>query len=138
MVDRLTSVQRSALMSKVKGKNTLPELAVRKIVHGLGFRFSLHRRDLPGSPDVVLPRLKSAIFVHGCFWHRHANCQKASMPKTRRAYWDAKFVANVSRDAMNLRDLRKSGWRALVVWQCELKKPSKLKLRLSRFLQTRP
>jgi DNA mismatch endonuclease (patch repair protein) len=130
VVDRLTPAQRSILMSKVRGKDTLPELAVRKIVHRLGYRFRLHYRGLAGTPDLVLPKLRTVVFVHGCFWHRHEGCAKASLPKTRRAYWRSKFETNVERDEQNERRLRLEGWRVVVVWQCQLRDAAKLTRRL--------
>lgn len=126
MADRLTPERRSWLMSRVGGKNTTPEIRVRKAVHALGLRFSLHRKDLPGKPDIVLRRWKTVIFVHGCFWHRHPGCRKASMPKSRKKYWSEKFDANVERDKHNQAALEDMGWRVLVVWECETKDPEKL------------
>lgn len=131
MVDRLTPARRSWLMSRVGGKNTTPEIVVRKIAYSLGLRFSLHRKDLPGKPDVVFPKWKTAIFVHGCFWHRHGGCSKASNPKTRKKYWQEKFEANVQRDRRSVRQLRKQGWSVLTVWECETKKVERLSNRLA-------
>lgn len=119
MVDGLTPERRSWLMSRVRGKNTKPELIVRRLVHALGLRFRLHRGDLPGRPDLVLPRHKLAIFVHGCFWHRHPDCRLASTPKTRTEFWEAKFDSNVARDARNEAALRDLGWQTFTVWECE-------------------
>lgn len=118
---------RSAIMRSVKRKNTKPELIVRQLLHSLGLRFRLHRRDLPGSPDIVLPRFRSVIFVHGCFWHRHVNCRYASIPKTRQEYWLPKFSANVERDARKESQLRELGWKVVVVWGCETKEKERLK-----------
>lgn len=112
---------RSRLMSRVRAGHTAPELAVRRLLHALGHRFRLHRRDLPGTPDIVLPRYRTAIFVHGCFWHRHPGCPKASDPKTRSEFWQDKFRANVERDRRNLDQLQVLGWRTHVVWECETK-----------------
>lgn len=117
--DRLTRSQRSRLMSRVKGKNTKPELIVRSLLHRLGYRFRLHRRDLPGSPDIVLPKYRTALFVHGCFWHRHTGCPKATMPKAHAGYWEGKFAENIERDTRKEGQLAQMGWRVLVVWQCE-------------------
>ena len=100
------SVQRSRNMSAIKSKNTKPEIAVRKLLHSLGYRFRLHRKDLPGSPDIVLPKYKTVIFVHGCFWHRHANCKYASTPKTRKEFWENKFNANKIRDQKKLKEIK--------------------------------
>lgn len=118
-IDAPPTPARSALMAMVRGKDTKPELVVRSTLHAMGFRFRLHRRDLPGSPDIVLPRLRLAILVHGCFWHRHEGCRLASMPKTRKDFWGAKFEANVRRDRRNVEAIRGLGWRAEVVWECE-------------------
>lgn len=107
-------------MSRVAGKNTKPELTVRRALHALGYRFRLHRGDLPGRPDIVLPRYRSAIFVHGCFWHRHPGCKKASDPATRAEFWQNKFAANVARDERNRSDLTASRWHVFTVWECEV------------------
>lgn len=124
---------RSAVMRSVRSEDTKPELLVRRLVHGMGFRFRLHRKDLPGSPDLVLPRLKKVIFVHGCFWHQHA-CPAAARPRSRRAYWNAKLDRNVARDRRNRRLLRRSGWRVLVVWECQTRNNERLARRLAGFL----
>lgn len=121
-------------MSRVKGRNTVPELLVRSLIHRMGFRFRLHRKDLPGKPDIVFPSQKKAIFVHGCFWHRHRGCKYATDPKTRKRYWHEKFEANVARDDRTVRRLRAAGWRVMVVWQCETKEPERLLNRLAGFL----
>lgn len=125
---------RSALMSRVGGKNTKPEIAVRKLIRILGHRFRLHVRGLPGTPDIVFPAQKKAIFVHGCFWHRHPKCVRTTWPKTRSSYWAAKFDANVKRDRRNRSALRRAGWQVLVVWECETFKSDRLLPRLTRFL----
>ncbi len=122
MTDMLNRAARSALMSRIKGKNTSPERTVRSHLHAAGFRFRLHDRNLPGSPDIVLPRLRTAIFVHGCFWHRHQGCHKTTTPSTRRAFWTAKFEANVKRDARKIAELKAWGWRVVVVWECQVSK----------------
>ena len=126
MVDRLTPERRSWLMSRVKGKNTTPELRVRRAAHALGLRFRLHRSDLPGTPDLVFPKWHIAVFVHGCFWHRHKGCTKASTPKSRSDYWTKKFQQNTQRDRRNSRHLRRAGWSVLTIWECETKQASKL------------
>ncbi len=120
MADTLSKADRSALMARIRGTNTKPELLVRSALHRAGFRFRLHARRLPGRPDVVLTKHRVAIFVHGCFWHRHG-CSLASMPSTRRAFWEAKFAANVARDRRTARALRRLGWRVLTVWECSLR-----------------
>lgn len=134
MADILTTNQRSSLMAHIQGKNTKPELIVRRIVHALGYRFRLHRRDLPGSPDLVFPRLHKIIFVHGCFWHRHAECRYAYSPKSNTVFWEAKFLANVTRDRAALSKLQRLGWSVLVIWECETANHSVLTSRLSSFL----
>jgi DNA mismatch endonuclease (patch repair protein) len=131
MTDRLTPAERSALMSRVRGKDTRPELAVRRLLHGLGFRFRLHRRDLPGTPDLVLPKYNAVVMVHGCFWHGHRGCKAATVPKTRTDYWLEKIAANRRRDARDSRRLRRLGWKVVVVWQCETKNSEALQ-RLGR------
>ena len=115
------SEQRSRNMSAIKSKNTKPEIKVRKVLHSMGYRFRLHRKDLPGSPDIVLPKYKTVIFVHGCFWHRHENCKYASTPKTRQEFWEAKFRENINRDKLNQENLSSKGWKIIVVWECEIK-----------------
>ena len=126
---------RSALMGRVRGKDTVPEHAVRRAVHSLGYRFRLHRRDLPGTPDLTFPRLRKVVFVHGCFWHRHAGCSRTTTPRTRAAYWREKFEQNVERDRRNAAALRALDWEVLVVWECETFDRSGLIAKLSRFLR---
>jgi DNA mismatch endonuclease, patch repair protein len=121
MADALTSERRSWNMSRIKGRNTGPELRLRSLLHRAGFRFRLHAKQLPGSPDVVLPKFRTAIFVHGCFWHRHPGCRNATMPSTRRKFWQEKFDGNVSRDACDQAALEATGWVVLTIWECELK-----------------
>jgi DNA mismatch endonuclease (patch repair protein) len=123
--------ERSRLMARVKGKNTKPELIVRRGLHRLGYRFRLHRGDLPGRPDIVLPKYRTAIFVHGCFWHRHPGCSKASTPKTRADFWLDKFATNVARDGRNVEALEAGGWQVLIVWECETKDMAALTSRLN-------
>ena len=115
------SEQRARNMSAIKSKNTKPEIKVRKVLHSMGYRFRLHRKDLPGSPDIVLPKYKTVIFVHGCFWHRHENCKYASTPKTRQEFWEAKFRENINRDKLNQENLSSKGWKIIIVWECEIK-----------------
>ena len=128
------SEQRSRNMSAIKSKNTKPEIAVRKLLHSMGYRFRLHRKDLPGSPDIVLPKYKKVIFVHGCFWHRHQNCKYASNPKTRREFWEKKFKENIERDKKTQEKLKNLGWKTKIVWECEIKKQDKLIKKLEDFL----
>ena len=115
------SEQRSRNMSAIKSKNTKPEIKVRKILHSMGYRFRLHSKGLPGSPDIVLPKYKTLIFVHGCFWHRHENCKYASTPKTRQEFWNKKFNENINRDKINQENLSSKGWKIIIVWECEIK-----------------
>ena len=126
---------RSRIMRAVKTKDTRAELAVRRIVHGLGYRYRLHRRSLPGSPDLVFPSRRAVIFVHGCFWHQHT-CPRGRAPKTRREYWLPKLRQNRRRDSENQDNLRAMGWRALVVWECEIPFQSALEERLHAFLDS--
>lgn len=122
-------------MSRIRSLNTQPEVLVRSILHRLGYRFSLHREDLPGRPDIVLPRYKAVIFVHGCFWHRHAGCQLAYKPKSRQSFWKEKFDENVKRDRRQNSRLRNLGWRCLVVWECQIGRTESLAKRLDGFLR---
>ena len=119
MNDIVDTKCRSEMMARIRGRDTAPELAVRRIAHRMGLRFRLHRKDLPGRPDLVFPKHRLAVFVHGCFWHRHEGCRHASTPKSRIAFWTEKFAANVERDARQEAALRTLGWRVLVIWQCE-------------------
>lgn len=130
MTDIVDSERRSENMSRIKGRDTAPELAVRRIAHGLGFRFRLHRKDIPGCPDLVFPKYRLAVFVHGCFWHRHDGCQYTYMPKSRTAFWTKKFGQNVARDYRNEKALQELGWQVLVIWECETWKKEKVKQRL--------
>ena len=113
-------------MRAIKGKNTSPELAVRKALHAAGLRFRLHVRDLPGRPDIVLPRFRVALFVHGCFWHRHPGCRFATMPAANRPFWEAKLGGNVARDERQQQALRDLGWLPLTVWECESRNETRL------------
>jgi len=133
-LDPLTKEQRSERMGLVKGKNTRPEIVVRKAMWRLGFRYRLHATDVPGKPDIVLPRFRSAIFVHGCFWHRHRGCARTRLPKTRLAFWTAKFAATVARDRTVRARLARAGWRSLLIWECVSEDPRLLDRRLRRFL----
>lgn len=133
-MDRISKQRRSWNMSRIRSENTSPEKSVRSALHRIGLRFRLHQRKLKGRPDIVLPRFHTVIFVHGCFWHRHPGCRLAYVPKTRIAFWQKKFDDNVSRDRRTCRDLRKSGWRVLVVWECKTTDPSDLAMRIARKL----
>jgi DNA mismatch endonuclease, patch repair protein len=129
--------KRSALMARVKSKDSKPEIVVRRLVHRLGYRFRLHRRDLPGTPDLTFPRLRKVIFVHGCFWHRHKGCSRTTTPKTRFTYWVDKFNCNIRRDASKQRQLKSLGWDVLIVWECETFNPDLLSERLVAFFSGR-
>lgn len=134
MADRISAERRSWNMSRIRGRDTKPEVKVRSILHQLGFRFRLHRKDLPGKPDIVLPGRGAVIFVHGCFWHRHKGCAETTTPKTRTAFWKEKFAGNVERDIRAQRRLRRMGWRVKVIWECQTRDKDKLAGRLARFL----
>ena len=124
------SEQRSRNMSAIKSKNTKPEIKVRKILHSMGYRFRLHSKDLPGSPDIVLPKYKTVIFVHGCFWHRHENCKYASTPKTRKEFWNKKFTENKKRDSEIQEKIKILDWRSVVIWECETKNIENLRYKI--------
>lgn len=130
------SPERSALMAKIGPKDTKPELIVRTLLHSLGYRYRLHRKDLPGTPDICFPSCRKAIFVHGCFWHRHEGCHRTTTPKTRTSFWEDKFSQNVARDRRKIADLQQLGWDTLVVWECETTRKPELVSRLTDFLST--
>lgn len=123
-------------MSRVRSKNTSPEIMVRRLVHRMGYRFRLHKRDLPGTPDLVFAGRHAVIFVHGCFWHRHPNCKKASIPKSRDEFWTKKFDRNVERDTQVRQKLSDNGWKVLVVWECEVKDLERLSYKVKEFFKT--
>lgn len=125
---------RSWNMSRIRGKDTKPELVVRRLLHAEGFRYRLHAADLPGRPDIVFRSRKKLIFVHGCFWHQHDGCRNAVMPKTRTAFWSEKLAKNIARDQMVLNQLREKGWTALVIWECQTSKPEVVTGILKKFL----
>ena len=135
-VDILTREHRSWNMSRIRGKNTSPEMVVRRILHSMGYRFRLHYKHLPGCPDIVMPKFKAAIFVHGCFWHRHLNCFNCTTPTANRKFWLEKLQGNVERDKKNLSTLKKAGWRTLIVWECQIADIVKIKSRLARFIDS--
>ena len=137
MVDTLSKERRSENMRRIQSKGTKPEVAVRRLIHAMGYRFRLHSPRLPGKPDIVLSRLKSIIDVRGCFWHQHQHCIDAHIPKSRIHYWRPKLRRNVRRDARTLKQLRRLGWRVLVVWECEVdeSKARRLAKRLKKFLK---
>ncbi|MCK7579175.1 MAG: very short patch repair endonuclease [Chromatiales bacterium] len=134
-MDILAPEQRSSLMSLIRGKDTGPEMKVRRMAHALGFRFRLHRRDLPGTPDLVFPSHRKVILVHGCYWHRHEGCRYAYSPKSNTKFWQAKFEANVARDRSVASALDALGWNVLVIWECETQNADTLRARLVEFLK---
>ena len=131
MTDIVDSTRRSELMAGIRGRDTAPEITIRRVAHRMGLRFRLHRKDLPGRPDLVLPKHRLAVFAHGCFWHQHEGCRYASTPKSRVAFWTAKFEANVVRDARQQAALRALGWQVLVIWQCETRDKAVVACRLA-------
>lgn len=133
--DPLTPEQRSERMSRIRNADTKPEMAVRRLVHGMGYRYRLHARDLPGNPDLVFRRRKMVIFVHGCFWHQHG-CRQYRQPLTKLSFWEPKLARNKERDAETLSDLRKLGWQALVIWECQVRNETVLRNRIKIFLDT--
>ncbi len=128
MADRFNRKTRSRIMAAIRGKNTGPELTVRRYLHAKGFRFRLHAVGLPGKPDLVLPRYRTVVFVHGCFWHLHPNCRFATMPSRNRRFWSEKLLGNRRRDRRNARKLRAAGWRVLTIWQCKLNEKRLIRL----------
>lgn len=134
MTDVFTKEKRSRIMSRVKGRDTKPEILVRSLVHRMGFRFRIHRGDLPGKPDMVLPRHGKIIFVHGCFWHGHKGCPRSKRPKTNMDFWNKKLDMNIKRDKVFQGKLRSRGWKVMVIWQCETQRPEKLLRKFERFL----
>ncbi len=132
MADSLSKAKRSWNMSRVRSKDTKPEIFVRSLLHSDGYRFRLHKAGLPGKPDLVLAKYRTVVFVHGCFWHRHSGCSDATTPKTRTEFWTKKFEDNVSRDKRNAAALRNLGWDVVVVWECELKNTERLLKRLRK------
>ena len=134
MTDIVDPRKRSEIMSRIRGRDTEPEMIVRRIAQRLGFRFRLHRRDLPGSPDLVFPRHRAVILVHGCFWHRHPGCKYAYSPKTRVRFWEEKFEGNVARDRRNEIALQELGWRVMVIWECETRDQNTVAERIVAYL----
>lgn len=135
-MDTISEERRSLLMSRIRSKDTKPERAVRSLLHLMGYRFRLHRRDLPGKPDIVLPRHRKIVLVQGCFWHGHT-CQLASKPKSNRTYWQSKIAMNQSRDRRNIAALRRAGWQILELWECDIRAGHRIEQRLRRFMRTR-
>ena len=133
-MDTMTPAERSERMALIRSRHTKPELAVRSLVHGMGYRYRLHAKDLPGHPDLTFKSRRKVIFVHGCFWHLHHNCPKCRLPKSNRDYWKAKLKRNQARDGENVATLAASGWESLTVWECETADEHSLKKRLRTFL----
>lgn len=133
-MDTRSKVDRSENMRRITSKDTNPELTVRRLIHSLNYRYRLHYSSLPGRPDIVFPGRKKVIFIHGCFWHKHAKCKIAHRPKSNNDYWNQKLRLNKQRDRKNLRLLSKMGWQSLVIWECEIKKIHKIKVTIKRFL----
>lgn len=135
-MDMLSPEKRSALMARIKGKDTKPEILVRRLAHALGYRFRLHRRDLPGRPDLAFISLRKVVLVNGCFWHAHTGCPGYRLPKSNRVFWKEKLANNRTRDRRTLSALRKAGWDTLVIWECETRDVDALSRRLSEFLSS--
>ncbi|HWB85878.1 MAG TPA: very short patch repair endonuclease [Bryobacteraceae bacterium] len=133
-MDTLTPERRSVNMSRIRSQDTSPEMIVRRLIHGMGYRYRLHVANLPGKPDLVFPRLRRIVEVRGCFWHQHPGCIDSHIPKSRLEYWEAKLARNQSRDKENSQKLRELGWQTLIIWECEAKAREKLIKRLIRFL----
>lgn len=135
MADTLTVAERSECMRRIQGKNTRPEMIVRRLVFSMGYRYRLHRQDLPGCPDLVFPRFKKVVFVHGCFWHSHPGCRRATVPKSNKKYWCSKLEKNRIRDQASQIALQSLGWKAMVIWECEIKN-SDLTEKIRQFLES--
>lgn len=136
-MDTISKKKRSWNMSRIRSRDTKPEIAVRRLLHEIGIRFRLHVRKLPGHPDIVLSRRRTVVFVHGCFWHRHQGCKYAYFPKSRKIFWNNKFNANLKRDRLQEAELKRQGWRVIVVWECQLRKPDKVRTRLENACRKR-
>ena len=135
-MDVFSKEKRNQIMSHVSGKNTKPELVVRSLLHKMGYRFRLYRKDLPGKPDITLPKYKKVIFVHGCFWHGHTDCPRSKRPTTNKKFWREKLDKNRERDKASIDNLKELGWDVLVVWTCEVNNVFKLKSKLLSFLES--
>lgn len=135
MTDHLSTKKRSWNMSRIRSKDTKPEIIVRSLLHRMGYRFRLYRKDLPGKPDIVLPKYRTIIFVHGCFWHRHKGCKRCTTPSTNRNYWLPKLEKNIVKDKEHRKKLKQMGWRSIVVWECEINNIGKLSQKLEKLMQ---
>lgn len=136
MADTFTPEVRSRTMRAVKNRNTRPEVIVRRLLHAMGYRFRLHRKDLPGSPDIVLPRYRKVIFVHGCFWHGHPGCNRSTRPTSNTDFWDAKIDRNIARDEKAMQELISLGWQVFTIWECDLRDIESIKRNLTLFLDS--
>ena len=134
-MDTISKEKRSWNMSRIRGKDTKPEIAVRSLLHEMGYRFRLHRKDLPGKPDIALPKYSTLIFVHGCFWHRHRNCKYAYIPKSRIEFWSDKFKGTIKRDKEHQKQLNDMGWKVHVIWECEVKNIENLRRRIKNIFK---
>lgn len=134
MTDQFTQKERSVIMSRIRGKDTAPEKLIRGLLRAQGYRFSLYSKRLPGCPDIVLSKRRRVVFIHGCFWHGHKGCRRASLPSTNKRFWIRKITGNTARDVRIRAEIRKLGWKSLVIWQCQIKKRKMLERRLTRFL----
>lgn len=132
MTDHLTKVRRSWNMSRIQSKDTKPEKIIRSLLHRMGYRFCLYRKDLPGKPDIVLPKYKTVVFVHGCFWHRHKKCKRCTTPSTNKQYWLNKFIRNQAKDKLNIQQLKDIGWKTIILWECEVNNIEKMTSILNR------
>lgn len=138
-MDIWTSEKRSKVMAKIRSKNTKPEIVLRSLLHKKGFRFRIHRKNLPGKPDIVFPAKKLAVYVHGCFWHLHANCRDGTIPKSNTEFWNKKLSANVERDNKHLKNIRLLNWKAIVIWECEIEKqPTRVLKKICKILNSQP
>lgn len=134
-MDVFSKRTRSRIMSHISGKNTKPEILVRSLLHRMGYRFRIHKKDLPGRPDICLPKHKKVIFVHGCFWHGHENCPRSKRPTTNVEFWNKKIDGNIERDKENIKKLKRLGWQTLTIWTCEIKNQEELKTKLISFIE---
>ncbi|WP_462271053.1 very short patch repair endonuclease [Desulfobacter sp.] len=135
-MDVFSKGKRSQIMSHISGKDTKPEILVRSLLHRMGYRFRLHKKNMPGKPDIVLPKYKKVIFVHGCFWHGHENCPRSKRPSTNVEFWNKKIDANIERDKKIIKSLEYLGWKTLIIWTCEIKNEDALKHKLISFMET--
>lgn len=134
-MDVFSVEKRSRIMSSISGKNTEPEIAVRSLLHSLGYRFRIHRKDLPGNPDIVLPKYKKIIFIHGCFWHGHRDCKRSKLPNSNREFWEQKIRSNVQRDNKIISSLTENGWDVMILWTCQIRNSENVAHKLIEFIE---